>query len=234
MTSVWGAVVGGLFLQFWPDIASMVSRDLVLTVFGALLVVSMRFMPRRRRRDAGGVGGPASGPDYTGGALIGLRVRGGSHRPAAAWRALWAVQTIWRPLRDSRACVCSARESAPDRTSALRSKNSVRVPATSRPPAPGGGYSYPSSSSRSTDSCLSSRIHALLQTTLDRGAHNPANAAGTHTATAGEQMKIGKSLKPGESGDRRSDRDPSHPGSRRRTDPASADELRAVGPSCLP
>jgi branched-chain amino acid transport system permease protein len=45
MTSVWGAVVGGLFLQFWPDIASMVSRDLVLTVFGALLVLSMRFMP---------------------------------------------------------------------------------------------------------------------------------------------------------------------------------------------
>lgn len=45
MTSVWGAVVGGLFLQFWPDIAGMVSRDLVLTVFGALLVFSMRFMP---------------------------------------------------------------------------------------------------------------------------------------------------------------------------------------------
>jgi len=45
MTSVWGAVVGGLFLQFWPDIASMVSRNLVLTVFGALLVLSMRFMP---------------------------------------------------------------------------------------------------------------------------------------------------------------------------------------------
>jgi branched-chain amino acid transport system permease protein len=45
MTSVWGAVVGGLFLQFWPDIASLVSRDLVLLVFGALLVLSMRFMP---------------------------------------------------------------------------------------------------------------------------------------------------------------------------------------------
>ena len=45
MTSVWGAVAGGLFLQFWPDIASLVSRDLVLTVFGALLVLSMRFMP---------------------------------------------------------------------------------------------------------------------------------------------------------------------------------------------
>jgi hypothetical protein len=35
----------GLFLQFWPDIASMVSRDLVHPVFGALLVLSMRFMP---------------------------------------------------------------------------------------------------------------------------------------------------------------------------------------------
>ena len=45
MTSVWGAVVGGLFLQFWPDIAGMVSRDLVHPVFGALLVLSMRFMP---------------------------------------------------------------------------------------------------------------------------------------------------------------------------------------------
>jgi branched-chain amino acid transport system permease protein len=45
MTSVWGAVAGGLFLQFWPDIAGMVSRNLVLPVFGALLVLSMRFMP---------------------------------------------------------------------------------------------------------------------------------------------------------------------------------------------
>ena len=45
MTSVWGAVGGGLFLQFWPDIAGMVSRDLVQTVFGVLLVLSMRFMP---------------------------------------------------------------------------------------------------------------------------------------------------------------------------------------------
>lgn len=45
MTSVWGAVAGGLFLQFWPDIAGMVSRDLVYPVFGALLVLSMRFMP---------------------------------------------------------------------------------------------------------------------------------------------------------------------------------------------
>ena len=45
MTSVWGAVAGGLFLQFWPDIASMISRDLVHPVFGALLVLSMRFMP---------------------------------------------------------------------------------------------------------------------------------------------------------------------------------------------
>jgi branched-chain amino acid transport system permease protein len=45
MTSVWGAVVGGLFLQFWPDVAGMVSRDLANPVFGALLVLSMRFMP---------------------------------------------------------------------------------------------------------------------------------------------------------------------------------------------
>src|SRR5689334_12003783 len=53
MTSVWGAVAGGLFLQFWPDIAGMVSRDLVHPVFGALLVLSMRFMPN-------GVAGTAS------------------------------------------------------------------------------------------------------------------------------------------------------------------------------
>jgi branched-chain amino acid transport system permease protein len=45
MTSVWGVVAGGLFLQFWPDIAGMVSRDLVYPVFGALLMLSMRFMP---------------------------------------------------------------------------------------------------------------------------------------------------------------------------------------------
>jgi len=45
MASVWGAVAGGLFLQFWPDIAGTVSRDLVHPVFGALLVLSMRFMP---------------------------------------------------------------------------------------------------------------------------------------------------------------------------------------------
>jgi branched-chain amino acid transport system permease protein len=45
LTSVWGAVAGGLFLQFWPDIAGMVSRDLVYPVFGTLLVLSMRFMP---------------------------------------------------------------------------------------------------------------------------------------------------------------------------------------------
>ena len=44
-TSVWGAVAGGLFLQFWPDIAGMVSRTLAPPVFGALLVLSMRFMP---------------------------------------------------------------------------------------------------------------------------------------------------------------------------------------------
>src|SRR5262249_19623070 len=45
MTSIWGALAGGLFLQFWPDIASMVSRALVLPVFGALLLLAMRFMP---------------------------------------------------------------------------------------------------------------------------------------------------------------------------------------------
>ena len=54
MTSVWGAVVGGLFLQFWPDIAGMVSRNLVHPVFGAILVLSMRFMP-------GGVAGLVEG-----------------------------------------------------------------------------------------------------------------------------------------------------------------------------
>lgn len=45
IASVRGAVAGGLFLQFWPDIGGMVSRDLVNPVFGALLVLSMRFMP---------------------------------------------------------------------------------------------------------------------------------------------------------------------------------------------
>jgi len=45
MTSAWGAVAGGLFLQFWPDVASLVSRDLVDPVFGILLLLSMRWMP---------------------------------------------------------------------------------------------------------------------------------------------------------------------------------------------
>jgi branched-chain amino acid transport system permease protein len=45
MTSVWGALAGGLFLQFWPELAATVSRDLVQPVFGAILVLSMRFMP---------------------------------------------------------------------------------------------------------------------------------------------------------------------------------------------
>ncbi len=45
MTSVWGALAGGLFLQFWPDVAATVSRNMVEPVFGALLVLSMRFMP---------------------------------------------------------------------------------------------------------------------------------------------------------------------------------------------
>jgi branched-chain amino acid transport system permease protein len=54
MTSVWGAVAGGLFLQFWPDIAGMVSGNLVHPVFGALLVLAMRFMP-------GGVAGLVEG-----------------------------------------------------------------------------------------------------------------------------------------------------------------------------
>ena len=45
MASVWGAVAGGLLLQFWSDIAGMVSRDLGHSSFGALLVLSMRFMP---------------------------------------------------------------------------------------------------------------------------------------------------------------------------------------------
>jgi len=45
MTSVWGALAGGLFLQFWPDVAAIVSRDLTQPVFGAILVLSLRFMP---------------------------------------------------------------------------------------------------------------------------------------------------------------------------------------------
>src|SRR5262245_66134467 len=45
MTSVWGALAGGLFLQFWPDVAATVSRDLAQPVFGAILVLSLRFMP---------------------------------------------------------------------------------------------------------------------------------------------------------------------------------------------
>ena len=56
MTSVWGAVAGGLFLQFWPDIAGTVSRNLVDPVFGALLVLSLRFMP-------GGVAGMVESGD---------------------------------------------------------------------------------------------------------------------------------------------------------------------------
>ena len=45
MTSVWGALAGGLFLQFWPDIAGTVSRNLTVPVFGALLILSTQLMP---------------------------------------------------------------------------------------------------------------------------------------------------------------------------------------------
>jgi len=45
ITSIWGALAGGLFLQFWPDLAATVSRDLVQPVFGAILLLSLRFMP---------------------------------------------------------------------------------------------------------------------------------------------------------------------------------------------
>ena len=45
MTSVWGALAGGLFLQFWPDLAATVSRNLAIPVFGALLVLSAQLMP---------------------------------------------------------------------------------------------------------------------------------------------------------------------------------------------
>jgi branched-chain amino acid transport system permease protein len=45
MASVGGAVAGGLFLQFWPDLAGAVSRDLAYPVFGALLVLSTWLMP---------------------------------------------------------------------------------------------------------------------------------------------------------------------------------------------
>jgi branched-chain amino acid transport system permease protein len=67
MASVWGAVAGGLFLQFWPDIAGLVSRDLVHPVFGALLVLSMRLMPN-------GVAGLVS---------------------AWRWLATWAARELW-------------------------------------------------------------------------------------------------------------------------------------------
>ena len=36
IASVWGAVAGGLLLQFWSDIAGMVSRDLVHSLFDAV------------------------------------------------------------------------------------------------------------------------------------------------------------------------------------------------------
>ena len=45
MTSVRGALAGGLFLQFWPDLAGTVSRDLVQPVFGAILLLSLWLMP---------------------------------------------------------------------------------------------------------------------------------------------------------------------------------------------
>lgn len=45
MTSVWGALAGGLFLQFWPDVAALVSKDLVRPMFGVLLIGSIWFMP---------------------------------------------------------------------------------------------------------------------------------------------------------------------------------------------
>ena len=38
-------LAGGLFLQFWPDLAATVSRNLVIPVFGALLVLSTQLMP---------------------------------------------------------------------------------------------------------------------------------------------------------------------------------------------
>jgi branched-chain amino acid transport system permease protein len=70
MTSIWGALAGGLFLQFWPDLAATVSRDLVQPVFGTILVLSLRFMPegvagmvssRRANRTGSGATAP-SGP----------------------------------------------------------------------------------------------------------------------------------------------------------------------------
>src|SRR5262245_18069985 len=45
MASVCGAVVGGLLLLFWSDFGCMVFCIIVRSVFGALLVLSMRFMP---------------------------------------------------------------------------------------------------------------------------------------------------------------------------------------------
>lgn len=42
MTSVWGALAGGLFLQFWPDIAGGISRYVVWPVFGNLFDISSK------------------------------------------------------------------------------------------------------------------------------------------------------------------------------------------------
>ena len=94
MTSIWGAVAGGLFLQFWPDLAATVSRDLVYPVFGTILVLSLRFMPdgvagmvtsRRAIRAGSGAGappgpGPAVRDQNSGGVWVGscLGVRGPS------------------------------------------------------------------------------------------------------------------------------------------------------------
>jgi branched-chain amino acid transport system permease protein len=45
MGTVWGALAGGLMLQFWPDAAALVSRDLALPVFGAALIMVAWFLP---------------------------------------------------------------------------------------------------------------------------------------------------------------------------------------------
>ncbi len=46
MHSVGGAVIGGLFVQFFPDLAAMIGKRLSLVVFGVLLVLAIVLMPR--------------------------------------------------------------------------------------------------------------------------------------------------------------------------------------------
>jgi len=90
MTSVWGAVVGGLFLQFWPASpawfpaiwCSRYSERSSCSRCGSCPVASPRWWRR---------GGPGSGHDIHAARWSDLRVRGGVRRPAASRRAFSAV-----------------------------------------------------------------------------------------------------------------------------------------------